>query len=105
MHNLFFPDPGPPTNIVLSQISNRGVQATWTAPAGFSGATYRVYINTMNVDTGGTPVTDGTTYMTDPLSAGFNVTLRIRATTGTYLSVPAVSDTFTVRGKVPHSLM
>ena len=90
---------------MLSQISNRRVQATWTAPAGYSGVTYRVYPNTINVDSGGTPVTDGTTYMTDLLSAGFTVTLRIRATTGTYLSVPAVSDTFTVRGKVLHTLM
>ena len=53
----------------------------------------------MNVDTGGTPVTDGTTYMIGPFTAGFLVTLRIRATTGTYLSIPAVSETLTVRGK------
>ncbi len=92
-------DPGPPTNIVLSQISNRRVQATWTSPAGFSGATYRVYINTMNVNTGGTEVTNGTTFTSASFTDGFIVILRIRATTGTYYSVPAVSETFTVRGK------
>ncbi len=88
-------DPGAPTNIVLTQISNRRVQATWTPPAGASGATYRVYINTMNVNTGGTEVT-GTTYTTETLSADFTVTIRVRATTGTYYSVAAVSGTLTI---------
>ncbi len=94
---LLIPEPGPPTNIVLRQISNKRVQATWTPPAGFSGATYRVYINTMNVNTGGTEVT-GTTHTTETITTS-TVTIRVRATTGTYLSVPAVSDTLTVRGK------
>ncbi len=58
---VYIPDPGPPTNIVFSQISNRRVQATWTAPAGFSGATYRVFINTALVNTGGTALS-GTTF-------------------------------------------
>ncbi len=39
---LYGTDPDPPTNIVLRQISNRRVQATWTPPAGASGATYHV---------------------------------------------------------------
>ena len=91
-------DPGPPTNVTLRQISNRRVQATWTPPAGFSGATYRVYINTMDVNTGGTEVT-GTTFTSASYTTGFTVTLRIRATTGTYFSVPAVSETLTVKGK------
>ncbi len=90
-------EPDPPTSIVLRQISNRRVQATWTPPAKTPGATYHVYINTMNVNTGGTEVT-GTTYTTETVNTS-TVTIRVRATTGTYLSVPAVSQTLTVRGK------
>ena len=99
MHLIYFiPDPDPPTNIVLRQISNKRVLATWTPlSARFSGATYRVYINTMNVNTGGTEVT-GTNYTTETITTS-NVTIRVRATTGTYLSVPAVSDTLTIRSK------
>ncbi len=92
----FIPDPDPPTNIVLRQISNKRILATWTPlSARFSGATYRVYINTMNVNNGGTEVT-GTTYTTETIT---NYTVHVRATTGTYLGIPAVSDTLTVRGK------
>ncbi len=58
----------------------------------------------MNVNTGGTAVNDGTTYTSFSFTAGFTVTLRIRATTGTYYSVPAVSETFTVRGKTYHKV-
>ncbi len=50
------------------------------------------------VNTGGTAVT-GTTFTSSTYSNGFTATLRIRATTGTYYSVPAVSETFTVRGE------
>ncbi len=99
LNAVYIPDPGPPTNIVLRQISNRRVQATWTPPAGFSGATYRVYINTMNVNTAGTAVNDGATLTSASYTTGFTVILRVRATTGTYYSVPAVSETFTVRGE------
>ncbi len=99
MHLIYFiPDPDPPTNIVLRQISNRRVQATWTPPVNALGATYRVYINTMDVNTGGTEVT-GTTYTTETITTS-TVTIRVRATTGTYLSVPAVSQNLTVRGKI-----
>ncbi len=70
--------------------------ATWTAPAKFSGATYRVYIHTMNVNTGGTEV-NRTTYTTETITTS-TVTIRVRATTGTYLGIPAVSETLTVRG-------
>ncbi len=51
----------------------------------------------MNVNTGGTEVT-GTTYTTETITTS-TVTIRVRATTGTYLSVPAVSDTLSVTGK------
>ncbi len=92
-------DPDPPTNIVLTQISNRRVQATWTPPAGFSGVTYRVYINTMNVNTGGAAVT-GTTHTTDTITTSTStVIVRVRASTGTYFSVPAMSQTLTLQGK------
>ncbi len=95
---MYVIDPDPPTNIALRQISNRRVQATWTPPGTqFSGATYHVYINTMNVNTAGTEVT-GTNYTTETLNTGSTVTVRVRATTGTYLSVPALSETLTVRG-------
>ncbi len=50
------------------------------------------------VNTGGTEVT-GTTFTSPSYTTGFTVTLRIRATTGTYFSVPAVSETLTVSGK------
>ncbi len=52
----------------------------------------------MNVNTGGTEVTE-TTYTTETFSTGSTVTVHVRATTGTYLSVPAVSETLSVKGK------
>ncbi len=54
----------------------------------------------MAINTGGTEVNDGTTFTSASFTTGFYVILRIRATTGTYFSVPAVSEAFTVRGKV-----
>ena len=53
----------------------------------------------MDVNTGGTEVNDGTTYTSPPFYTGFTVTLRIRATTGTYFSVPAVSDVLAISVK------
>ncbi len=50
------------------------------------------------VNTAGTEVT-GTTYMSASFVTGFTITLRIRATTGTYYSVPVVSETFAIRGE------
>ncbi len=58
-----------------------------------------MYINTINVNGAGTDINDGTTFTSASVTTGFTVTLRIRATTGTYYSVPAVSETFTVRGE------
>ena len=52
----------------------------------------------MNVNTGGTEVT-GTTYTTETITTS-TVTIRVRATTGTYFSVPAVSETLTLQGKL-----
>ncbi len=52
----------------------------------------------MNVNTGGTEVT-ATNYTTGTFTTGYSVTVRVRATTGTYLSVPAVSQNLTIRGK------
>ncbi len=56
-----------------------------------------MYINFTNVNTGGTEVT-GTNYTTETFNTGSTVTVPVRATTGTYLCVPAVSDTLTIRG-------
>ncbi len=56
----------------------------------------------MNVNTGGTAVT-GTTHTTDTITTS-TVTVRVRASTGTYFSVPAVSQTLTLRGKLIHNL-
>ncbi len=53
----------------------------------------------MAINGAGTEVNDGTTLTSASYTTGFTVTLRIRATTGTYYSVPAVSEEFTVRGK------
>ncbi len=96
-HNVI--DPGPPTNIVLTQIGCRRVQVTWTPPAGFPEATYHVYVNRDFVNINGIEVTENS-YATNSLLVNFNVTIQVRATTGTYLSVPAISDTLTIRGKV-----
>ncbi len=93
---LLVTDPDPPTNIVLRQVNNGRVQATWNSPVNFAESTYLVYINT---DTSGTKVAS-TNYTTESNTAGYIVTLSIRATTGTYLSVPAVSETLTVQGMI-----
>ncbi len=53
----------------------------------------------MAINGAGTDINDGTTFTSPSYATGFTVTLRIRATTGTYYSVPAVSATFPVRGK------
>ncbi len=55
----------------------------------------------MNVNTGGTEVT-GTTYTTETITTS-TVTIRVRATTGTYLSVPTVSETLTMQGNIVQS--
>ncbi len=56
----------------------------------------------MDVNTGGTDINDGTTFTSASYAVGFTVTLRTRATTGTYYSVPAMSEEFTVRGETYH---
>ncbi len=96
---MFTAAPDPPTNVILRQISNRRVQATWTPPAGFSGATYSVFINSLNLSDGGFPVTE-TNYTTDPQSTDSNITVHVKATTGSYLSIQAASSTLVIRGKI-----
>ncbi len=58
-----------------------------------------MFVNTIAINGAGTAVNGGTTFTSASYTTGFTVTLRIRATTGTYYSVPAVSETFTVRGE------
>ena len=87
---------------MLKQVSGRRVFATWTPPAGFSGATYRVYINTMNVNTAGIPV-GGVYYISNTYNVGLSVSIQVRATTGTYLGVPVASSTVVIvcKSQVP----
>ncbi len=53
----------------------------------------------MAINGASTEVNDGTTFTSPSYITGLPVTLRTRATTGTYYSVPAVSEIFTVRGE------
>ncbi len=57
-----------------------------------------MFINTIAIN-GAITDTNGTTFTSSSLTTGFTVTIRIRATTGTYYSVPAVSEELTVRGE------
>lgn len=59
---LLITDPGPPSSIVARQFSHKRIQVTWTPPDGFPNATYRVYINNMDVSTSGGIKVIGTTY-------------------------------------------
>ncbi len=97
---IYLTEPDPPTNVVLMQISNRRVKATWTPPNSYSGANYRIYVNTGVVNRGGTPVS-GNTFVSESLPSRFiTYIVRVRATTGTYLSRPAVSSTFRILGTI-----
>lgn len=70
----------------------------WTPPTGYSNSTYRVYVNTTDTNSGGIEV-DETSFTTESLEFGQVLTIHVRATTGTYFSVPATSSSLTVRGK------
>ena len=96
---FFITDSGQPTSLALSQVSNQRVQATWVFPANFPQATYRVYINTEDVNNGGIEVSEGTTYTTGTFAADSNVTVIVRSTTGTYLSVPSAPASLVIVGK------
>ncbi len=88
----------------MTQIGCRRLQVTWSPPAGFPEAIYHVYINRDLVNVSGIEVTE-TSYTTKSFLVNFNVTIQVRATTGTYLSVPAISDTLTIRGKINITLV
>ena len=55
--------------------------------------------NTANYIIGGADTT-ATTWITGSLVFGTSYFIHVRATTGTYLSVPATSDTITVRSMI-----
>ena len=92
-----FVDPARPTNLVLSQVGGQRVQATWTSS--LSEATFRVYINTADINTGGVPVNETSYTAANVFPAGSNVTVIVRSTTGTYLSLPSDSASLIIIGK------
>ena len=96
---MFYTDPGPPSNLTARQISNRRLQVTWDPPSSnLSGAiSYYYYQETPDYITGGIKTND-TTITTSSFSLGHSYYIHVRATTGTYLSVPATSETITVAG-------
>ena len=84
---------------MVRQVSGRRLEFSWSPPSsGLSGVTYHYYENTADYITGGADAT-ATIRNTDPLVFGASYFIHVRATTGTYLSVPATSDTITVRSK------
>ena len=83
---------------MVRQVSGKRLEFSWSPPSSGSGATYHYYENTTDYITGGADTT-ATTRNTDPLVFGTSYFIHVRATTGTYLSVPATSDTITVRSK------
>ena len=56
-------DSGPPSNLMLTQVSGRKVQASWTAPSN-DVVDYRVFVNNASVNGNGTTVASGTTTYT-----------------------------------------
>ena len=91
-------DSGPPSNLMLTQVNGRRVQASWTAPSN-PVVDYRVFVNGANVNGNGNIVTSGTTTYntTSQYGADTTVTIRVRAT-ATYWSEVAM-ETITIRGK------
>ena len=84
---------------MVRQVSDRTLQFSWSSPSsGLTGVTYHYYGNTSNYITGEVNTTS-TTMITGPFVFGTSYFIHVRATTGTYLSVPATSDTITVRSK------
>ena len=80
------------------QVSGRRLEFFWSPPSsGLSGVTYRFYPRTANYITGGADTT-ATGLRVSPLSFGSNFFIHVRATTGTYLSVPATFD-ITIKSK------
>ena len=90
-------DSGPPSNLMLTQVNGRRVQASWTAPSN-PVVDYRVFIDGANVNGNGNIVASGTTYnTTSQFGADTIVTIRVRAT-ATYWS-EVVMASITVHGK------
>ena len=90
-------DSRPPSDLMLTQVNGRRVQASWTAPSN-NVVDYRVFVNDANVNGDGITVASGTTYTTSNQFNGDTiVTIRVRAT-ATYWST-VVMESITVRGK------
>ena len=91
-------DSAPPSNLMLTQVNGRRVQASWTAPSN-PVVDYRVFVNDANVNGNGKIVASGiTTYTTiSQFVTDTIVTIRVRAT-ATYWSEVAM-ESIIVRGK------
>ena len=88
----------PPSNLMLTQVNGRRVQASWTAPSN-DVVDYRVFVNDASVNGDGNIVASGTTTYTTTSQFGADATstIRVRAT-ATYWSEVAM-ESITVRGK------
>jgi len=98
---LLYTDPGAPTNLTVRQISNWRLHITWNPPSSnFSAAvSYYFYERTHDYITNGT-ITNITNITTSSLSNGSSYSIHVRASTGTYLSEPATSETIVLTGKL-----
>ena len=91
-------DSAPPSNLMLTQVNGRRVQASWTAPSN-DVVDYRVFVDDTNVNGDSNIVASGTTTYTttSQFGADTTVTIRVRAT-AIYWSEVAM-ESITVRGK------
>ena len=91
-------DSGPPSNLMLTQVNGRRVQASWTAPSN-PVVDYRVFVNDGNVNGNGTTAASETTTYTTTSQFGVDTTVTIHVrTTATYWS-EVVMGAITVRGR------
>jgi len=92
-------DPGPPTNLTIRLTNSNRLLVSWSPPSsGASRVTYHYYENTSNSLTGKVQ-TNETSVLTAAVLTSTTYYVHVRATTGTYLSVTATSETVTVIGK------
>ena len=84
---------------MVRQVSGGRLEFSWSPPSsGLSDVTYCYYERTADYITGGSD-TANSTRITSPLLFNRPYFIHVRATTGTYLSVPVTSNTITVRSK------
>ena len=98
MNNFIVIDSAPPSNLMLTQVNGRRVQASWTAPSN-PVVDYRLFVDDANVSGDGIIVTSGTTTYTttSQFNGDMPVTIRVRAT-ATYWS-EVILESISVRGK------